>query len=106
MYLLDLQILHKTCVLHTIVGSLGLLPVILSGIKCCDSQQGESVTSMGKLSERACMGNNSITQTTHKTMQYIIAHVIKLSWLSLCVLHSMRQKAGEELGNEANVPCI
>jgi len=47
------------------VASLGLLPVILSGIKCCDGQQGDSVSSMVKCSKMACVGDNSITQTTH-----------------------------------------
>jgi len=51
-----------------VVASLELPPVILSGIKCCDSQQGNSVSSTVKRSKMVCVGNNLITQTTHKTM--------------------------------------
>jgi len=40
----------------------------LSGIKRCDSQQGNSISSTVKCSKIMRVGNNLITQTTHKTM--------------------------------------
>jgi len=43
-----------------VVASQGLLPVILSSIKHCDSQQGNSVSSTVKCSKAACVGDNSI----------------------------------------------
>jgi len=52
-----------------IVASLGLLPVILSGIKHCDSQQGDSVSSTVKHSKMACVGDNLITRQTEKVCQ-------------------------------------
>jgi len=47
-----------------IVASQGLLPVIVSGIKCCDSQQGNSVSSTVKAQKATCMGDNSIIFST------------------------------------------
>ena len=80
------------------VASLGLLPVILSGIKCCDSQQGDSVSisSTVKHSKTVCIGNNSTTQSTYSTSS-------RTSTISPHFLYSMQQKAGEEPGNEATI---
>ena len=50
-----------------VVASLGLLPVVLSGTKRCDSQHGDSVSSMVERSKAACVRDNLITKTTHKT---------------------------------------
>jgi len=55
----------------TVVG----LPVVLSGVKYCDSQQGDSVSSMVKRSEMVCVGDNLITQTTHKTTHSTSSHM-------------------------------
>ena len=92
---------NKQCELLSLlftVASLGLLPVILSGIKYCDSQEGSSVSNTVKRSKAACVGNNSIIQTTHKTMHITSTQVIKSS-----LLYSMQQKAGEKSGNKARL---
>jgi len=60
--------------LQCVVASLELLPVILGGIKCCDSRQGNSVSSMVKCSKMACVGDNLITQTMHKTTRSTSSH--------------------------------
>ena len=58
------------------VASLGLLPVILSSIKRRDNQEGNSVFSKVKRSKMVCVGDNSFTQTTHKTMHNQIVHPV------------------------------
>jgi len=50
-----------------VVASPKLPDVILSGIKRCDSRQGNSVSSTVRCSKTVCAGNNLITQTTYKT---------------------------------------
>lgn len=84
-----------------VVTSQGLLLAILSSTKHRDSQQGDLASSTVKRLKTACVGDNSITQTTHKTKHSTSLHVMKLSRLSPCFWYSMRQKAGEESGNEA-----
>jgi len=48
------------------MASLGFLPVILSGIKHCDSQQSDYVSNMVKFFKMACVGDNSITKLATK----------------------------------------
>ena len=47
---------------------------------------------MFKLAKTACVGNNSITKTMHKTMHSTSLRMMR---------SSMQQKAGEEPGNKA-----
>jgi len=50
-----------------VVASLELFPVILSGTKHRDSQQGDFASSTVKPLKTGCVGDNSTTQTMHKT---------------------------------------
>ena len=72
-----------------ILASQGLLPVILSGIKYCDSQQDNSTSSTVERANIACVGTNLIIQNhTYNNTQYVIVHVMKSSRLSpyLCTV--------------------
>ena len=62
------------CVCQPWHPSMELLPVILGSIKCYDSRQGKSVFSMVKCSKMACVGDNLITQTMHKTTRSTSSH--------------------------------
>ena len=51
------------------MASLGLLPVILSGIKRCDSQQSDYVSNRVKCSKMTYVGDNSITKIAIKSLE-------------------------------------
>jgi len=76
------------------VASLGLLPVVLSDIKRCDSQQGDSDNA-----KTACVGNNSITNTMHKATHSMSSHTWSNCPGSLFVFCTVcDKKLGRSLG--------
>ena len=89
------------------VASLGLFPIILSSIKYCDSQESNCVSNTVKCSKAACVGDSSIIQTTHKTMDSTSLckwsnHPDSLPISSVrCAI-----KAGEKPGNKARLSHI
>jgi len=87
-----------------VVAFLELLPVILSGTKHRDSQQGDFASNTVKRLKMGCVGDNSTTQTTRKTTH----NTSSCSWSDRpgsfpVFLYSMRQEAEEEPGNEASL---
>ena len=76
-----------------------LLPDNLNGIQHCDSQQGDSVSCTVKRFKMTCIGDNSITQTTHKTMHSTSSHTWSNRPGSLPVIFTVcNKKLGRSLG--------